>query len=218
LARAEKRLFHGICMPVLAPVDLFLGQGLHLFKHVCSPFSRAAHLIEFRRHVRARHHDDRFWMELRQLTERHSHAPVALGLVTLLISHIMGDFAPQALTCWTVARVPATARLWVEQYGRDVVFCDFPGSKLYLLLQKELEQAGIPVRHPLRRTLLPCHLPPVIAHRAPGETLLDTLRRYRKQLSFIWMRLRFHSVEGLRYLRESSRWRRQKRVMLSAGQ
>jgi hypothetical protein len=184
---------------------------------VCSSFSRAAHLIEFRRHIRARHHDDRFWLELRQHTERHQHAPIALGLVTLLISHVIGDFAPEALTCWTVDRLPATARLWVEQYGRDSVFCDFPGSKLYLLLQKELEQTGIPARRPLRQVLVPRNLPPVITYRAPGETRRDSLRRYRKQLSFIWMRLRFHSVEGLRYLRESVRWQRQRALILSAG-
>ena len=44
-------------MPVLSPVDLFLGQGLHAYKHVCSEFSRVAHLLEFRRHVLARRDD-----------------------------------------------------------------------------------------------------------------------------------------------------------------
>ena len=51
LGRIERRDFHGIRMPVLSPVDLFLGQGLHVYKHVYSEFSRAAHLLEFRRHV-----------------------------------------------------------------------------------------------------------------------------------------------------------------------
>ena len=64
LARTVKRRFHGICTPVLSPADLLLGQGLHLFKHVCSDFSRTAHLLEFRRHVLAHREDDALWHEL----------------------------------------------------------------------------------------------------------------------------------------------------------
>jgi hypothetical protein len=33
-------------------------------------------------------------------------------------------------------------------------------------------------------------------------------RRYARQIRFVWFRLRFHTVEGIRYLRESARWRR----------
>jgi len=217
LARAERRLFHGICMPVLAPADLFLNQGLHLFKHICGSSFRTSHMIEFRRHVRARHHDDHFWTELRQLAERNPRTPVGLGVVILLISQVLGDFAPKALTSWTVDFLPATVRLWVELYGRKVVFYNPPGSKLYLLLQQELERADIPSKRSLGQALLPRGLPRVIAHRAPGETLRDSLRRYCKQLHYIWIRLRFHTVEGLRYFRESARWRKQTALMPSAG-
>lgn len=35
------------------------------------------------------------------------------------------------------------------------------------------------------------------------------LARYRLQLHFILLRLRFHIVEGLRYALESRRWRRE---------
>lgn len=217
LARAERRLFHGAFMPVLEPADLFLGQGLHLFKHVCSSSFRTSHLIEFRRHVRARHHDDRFWAELRQLAERNTRSPIGLGVVILLISQVLGEFAPKALTCWTVDCLPAAVRLWVEFYGRKVVFYDAPGSKLYLLLQQELEKVGITPKRSLGRELLPRRLPVAILHRAPGETPRDSIRRYRKQLYYIWIRLRFHTVEGLRYLRESARWQKQTALMPSAG-
>jgi hypothetical protein len=208
LARTQKACFHGVCTPVLAPVDLFLGQGLHLYKHVCSESSRAAHLIEFRRHVIARYGDNAFWQQLRDLAERSPRAPAALGLVTLLISHLMGEFAPEAFTSWTVDRLPATARLWVELYGHRTVLGSITGTKLYLLLQREMEGAGVPARRSLRQALLPYRLPPAIAHAAPGETFPMRIERHRIQLYFIWFRLRFHSVEGLRYLRESARWRR----------
>ena len=208
LDRTERLWFHGVFMPLLSPVDLFLGQGLHLYKHICGEFSRAAHLLEFRRHVVKRYHDGPFWQELREIAERDSRTPAALGLVILLISKVMGDFAPDVLTGWTVSRLPEAARLWVDLYGARSVFGDHPGSKLYLLLEREMEAAGVQPKRPLRQVLLPIGLPPAIELATPNETLERRVGRYGRQLRFIWFRLRFHTVEGIRYLRESVRWRR----------
>jgi hypothetical protein len=208
LPRREKLCFYGVCMPVLPRVELFLGQGLHLYKQVCSESFRVAHLIEFRRHIIARYDDDAFWQELRTLAEGDPKGPVGLGLVTLLISRVMGDFAPETLTCWTVDRLPTAAHLWVELYGHRAVFAGFPGSKLYLLLQKELQDAGLPAKRSLRQALLPRRMPPAISHAAPGERLPQRIRRYYRQVDFVLFRLRFHVVEGFRYLGESVLWRR----------
>jgi len=207
LGRIERRDFHGIRMPVLSPVDLFLGQGLHVYKHVYSEFSRAAHLLEFRRHVLFRRDDHAFWEELRSIADDNPRASIGLGVVTLLITHAIGNFAPEALTAWTVDRLPRSARLWINLYGRRVVFDNFPGSKRYLLLQNELESAGAPAKRSLRQALLPRKLPPAIIRASARETLPMRIGRYRLQLSFILGRLRFHIVEGLRYTWESYRWR-----------
>jgi hypothetical protein len=207
LGRIEKRDFCGIRMPVLSPVDLFLGQGLHVYKHVFSEFSRAAHLLEFRRHVLLRRNDNRFWDELRSIAEENPRAVLGLGVVTQLITRVTGEFAPEALTTWTVNRLPASAQLWINMYGRRVVFDKFPGSKLYLLLQNELESAGVPSKRSLRQSLLPRRLPPAIIRASSRETLPSRIDRYRLQLSFILGRLRFHIVEGARYTWESYRWR-----------
>jgi hypothetical protein len=207
LDRVESRDFHGMRMPVLSPVDLFLGQGLHVYKHVFSEFSRAAHLLEFRRHVLLRGNDDRFWDELRSVAEGNPRAVLGLGVVTQLITRVMGDFAPEALTNWTANRLPPSARLWINMYGRRVVFDKFPGSKLYLLLQNELESTGIPSKRSLRESLLPRRLPPAIIRASSRETLAARISRYRLQLNFVLGRLRFHIVEGARYSWESYRWR-----------
>lgn len=204
----EEREFYGIQMPVLSPVDLFLGQGLHAYKHVYSEFSRTAHLLEFRRHVLARYDENAFWRALQLAAENNPRASVGLGVVTLLITNLMGDFAPQELMSWTVHRLPRSARLWVKLYGRRVVFKNFPGSKLYLLLQRELDSTGIPARRSLRQALLPSRLPPHVIHASADERLSERIRRYRVQLHFILFRLRFHIVEGLRYAWESHRWRK----------
>ena len=207
LGRIERRDFHGIRMPVLSPADLFLGQGLHVYKHVYSEFSRVAHLLEFRRHVLLRHDDDSFWDGLRSIAGENPRAVLGLGVVTQLITRTMGDFAPASLTDWTVDRLPPFAELWIDLYGRRVVLDNFPGSKLYLLLQRELESSGVPAKRSLRQALLPRRLPPAVIRAPARETLLSRIRRYRLQLSFMLGRLRFHIVEGVRYTWESHRWR-----------
>jgi hypothetical protein len=206
LARAQLKPFRGITMPVLSPADLFLGQGLHLFKHICSEFSRAAHLIEFHRHVIARHDDETFWRTLPAIAETNAFAPFALGVVNLLIQSVMGDFAPAEFTCWTVDRLSHGARQWVQLYGRRATIGNHPGTKLYLLLQRELIKAGLPAKRSVRRSLLPTRLPPLVVHGYPHEALFTRVWRYWAQFRFIFFRLRFHAVEGLRYLCESVRW------------
>ena len=160
LDRAEPREFHGITIPVLSPVDLLIGQGLHAYKHIRGEFSRTSHLLEFRRHVLSRREDDSFWMEVQSRVEKNVEAAVGLGIVTLLVTSIMGDFAPVAFTNCTVGRLDATARLWVNLYGPRVIFADTPGSKLYLLLQKELETEGARHGAPCERYCRPSGFPP----------------------------------------------------------
>jgi hypothetical protein len=207
LDRVEFRELYGIRMPVLAPVDLFLGQALHIYKHLCSEFSRASHLLEFRRHVLARFDDQSFWICLRTAAESNERAVLGIGIVTLLITRTMGEFAPAALTGRTVSRLPAPVRLWVEIYGSRSVLGSYPGTKLYLLLQRETQAAGIPARRRPTQALLPSRLPPPVIKAFPNEALSVRIARYRMQLEFVLLRLRFHLLEGLRYAWESYRWK-----------
>lgn len=207
LARTARRDFSGLSMPVLPPADLFLGQGLHLYKHLLSEYSRTAHLLEFRRHVLAYRNRPAFWERVRSLAEDHPRGALALGISTLVVTNRMGNFAPQELLEWTIPPLPDAAHRWVSLYGARATLADFPGTKLYLLLQRELELQGVPVRRSARRALLPLRLPPPIAPVPATERFSERLARYRAQLRFVLMRLRFHMVEGLRYLYESRRWR-----------
>ena len=208
LQRVARQDFHGISMPVLSPVDLFLGQGLHAFKDVCSAFSRTAHLLEFRRHVLARYDDKAFWRELETTAGEDRKASLGIGVVVYQITSAMGPFAPEALTKWTVATLPATVRLWVDLYGGRSIYGKNPGTKLYLLLQQELELAGLPAKRSAKKSLLPWRLPPLVIRASPNEPLSIKISRYRLQLRVIFSRLRFHVVEGLRYAKASREWRR----------
>jgi hypothetical protein len=82
-----------------------------------------------------------------------------------------------------------------------------PGTKLYLLLQRELEAAGVNGRRPVKTSLWPSRLPPPVIRGAAGETLAMRIKRYGVQTRFVLSRLQFHIVEGLRYAMESYRWR-----------
>ncbi len=208
LDRVQYREMYGIAMPMFSPVDLFLGQAMHAFKDVCSGFSRASHLLEFYRHMLTRRDDDVFWRELRVRAEGDRKTCLGIGVVTYLIASIMGNFAPEALTSWTVDVLPSPARLWVDLYGRRTALGKPPGTKLYLLLQKELETAGVSASRPATKSLWPSRLPPAVIRAAEDETLSTTIARYRIQVRFISSRLRFHIVEGLRYTAEAYRWRR----------
>lgn len=208
LARRERRTLYGIGMPVLSPVDLFLGQGLHAFKHVCGEYSRASHLLEFRRHILARGEDALFWDEVRHRASGDPRAWVGLGVVTLLVSQEMGEFAPTALTHWTVQALPSPVQRWVAKYGRRALMGSHPGSKLYLILEEELRRAGISAGRPTRRALVPSRFPPAVVRGLPRERLPVRLRRYRMQCGFLLARLHFHVVEGIRYAWEAYRWQR----------
>ena len=209
LERLEWRDLGGFSMPVLSPIDLFLGQGLHVYKHICAEFSRAAHLLEFRRHVFFHRDDPFFWSALQSRALENPRSSFGLGVVTLLIAQIMGEFAPESLTSWTVDRLPRSAKLWVETYGHRAALGSFPGNKLYLLLQQEMEASGLSSKRSVTRSLIPSGLPPPVIRALPNETFSTRLARYRMQLGFVIGRLHFHLVEGARFLWESRRWRRQ---------
>lgn len=204
----EWREMFGVTMPVLSPLDLFIGQGRHVFKHICGEFMRAAHLVEFRRHMLFHRDEADFWRQVHDEMSRNKRVGLAVGMAMLFVDRMMGESAPKELMEWSVSRLPATARLWVERYGRRVVLGSFPGSKCYLLLQKELEMAGVPSKRSVRESLLPSQLPPPIIKALPNEKLSVRFRRYQMQLGFLAHRMRFHIVEGIRYACELPRWRR----------
>jgi hypothetical protein len=207
LGRTEVRRVHHLPLPVLDPIDLFLGQGLHVYKHLRGEFTRPAHLLEFRRHVIARSEDLAFWRQLRALAEKDPRHPVGLGIVTLLITHLMGPFAPEALTTWTVDPLPPAARLWVELCAHDIVLSGTNGTKFNFLLQEALDPTGIPPQRPLRQALFP---PKLLLPVAPSsnKSLISFLRHRRQQLRYIFIRVPFHLVQGLRYWRASHRLRK----------
>lgn len=208
LSRLEFREIEGIRMPVLSPADLFLGQGLHVFKDLCSPFLRAAHVLEFYRHLRTRSSDELFWSDVWALAIPDARSTAGLGVVLLLMHSLIGFEIPEEVSAWTTCHLPVGTQRWLSMYGRRAVYGAPPGTKLYLLLQRELETGGIPFRRTLKSALLPRRMPAPIFPAKAGEALAVRVVRYALQARYVLMRARFHLVEGFRLMWESYRWKR----------
>jgi hypothetical protein len=209
LQRRERRSILGVEAPVLSAVDQFIDQGMHLYKHITRDFFRLSHLLEFRRQVERRRGESDFWRQLEAASAKSSHIATGLGVVILLVSQVQGNFAPQALTQWTVDSLPPGAGRWVERYGKRLAFANFPGTKLGMMLQRELPATATGHRA-LSRSLVPLRLPPSIVKVPERESVMRRLRRRFFELRYVLFRLRFHVVEGARYVIESARWNRYK--------
>lgn len=207
LSRARIRAFDGVPIPTLAPADVLVQQGAHLFKHLCGEHTRASWVLEFWRHVQTRRGDASFWNEVERVTALEPQAEIALGAALLLASHAFGAIQDDARVQAAIDKLPQNVRLWLETFGMRVLLSDSPGNKLYLILRQEL-RSETPNRPAIRKLVFPTHLPPSVTRGEPGEPLLERFARYRTEARFLLARLQFHVVEGLRYAIELSRWQR----------
>lgn len=207
LQRCRPHSQNGVTFPVLSEADVFLAQAFHLFKHVQGEWLRVSWLLEFKTFVATRRDDAAFWRQVRASALNIPRCVVALGVATWLCTEAFGKFAPSDLTDWTVDVLPPAIRLWLERYGQTVLLCDFPGTKLYLLLKSELSDDRESGSKLTRSRLLPLHRPPRVA-RATGASMGSRLRASIDQLRFGLFRLKFHVIEGSRYVVEAQRWKR----------
>jgi hypothetical protein len=208
LTRVQYRAIHGAVLPALSPNDILLQQAFHLFRQLCDEHTRASWMLEYRQHVLARKNNPNFWNDLELLARTEAQAAVAVGAVTLLATQMFGNFAPDELWRWSMQQLPAPVCLWIEMYGRRALLTDFPGSKLYLLLRAQVRTNLTSEPASSRRVIFPFHLPAQITQPEAGERVSSRLRRYRIQVGFVFFRLRFHLVQGMRYAIEASRWHR----------
>lgn len=208
LARAEWRSISGHLLPALSSEDLFLLQGQHLFKHMCGEYTRASWVLEYWRHVCARRSDATFWLDVETVAAEMPGSGVAIGAATLLTSSIFGPCAPRELSRWSMDRLRPGICLWIHLYGSRLLLSHRPGSKVYLLLRKELEGDSARQKSARRRLIFPFHWPQKITRKSADESLSDRVRRFRIQASFTVRRFWFHLAGGLGLAIESLLWQR----------
>jgi hypothetical protein len=211
LDRVALRSWDGFTFPALPPSEQFVGQALHLFGHVCSASTRPSWILEYKNHVSCYYNDQDFWQRVAESSRRHHRGPIAIGVASLLSSRLFGCETPALLDEWTLDRLPPSVRLWTERYGSRAVLADFPGTKLYMLLLDELERGDETrsSRTQKRRRLVPLNRPLRIVYASPNDNLWRRLRKELYQVRYVFLRLRFHVVEGIRYLVETMRWKHQ---------
>lgn len=210
LSRVEERSLRNVNFPALSETDSFLFQSLHILRHVRSEWIRVSWLLEFHNFIRTHRNDESLWREIRTRGDESSECAIAIGTGTLLATKAFGEIAPPTLMEWTVRTLPPPVRLWIDKYGSSVLLADFPGTKLYLLLQHELLNTH-EWRQLRRARLLPFHRVPAVTHQS-GETQRHSSLT---QARFTALRMRFHLIEGLRYLIESARWKRVRNIAFS---
>lgn len=208
LARSEWRATNGSVLPALSTADQFVLQGQHLFKHMCSEHTRASWVLEYWRHVSARRDDVKFWRDVEAVAAEIPGSEVGIGAATLLTSSVFGPCAPPELSRWSTDRLTPGICLWIHLYGSRILLSDRPGSKVYLLLRRELSEDSAREKSARRRLIFPLRWPQRITRRAADESFLDKVRRFRVQAGFAARRLRFHCWEGVGLVIELLRWQR----------
>jgi hypothetical protein len=184
---------------------MFIAQAAHLLRHIRSEWTRLSWLLEFRSFVLNRRLDDAFWLSIRDSSSRIPNSRIAIAVGVRLATHALGEFAPDLLTRWLHGEVPASVDLWLKRFGDTVLLAEYPGTKLYLLLNEQLQQNQNAAA--TRSRLFPLHQPARVTlatNSSPKQRLIATAHQWR----YFLFRLRFHVKETSRYLFESWRWKR----------
>jgi hypothetical protein len=206
IARGKSLRLHDFSFPALCPEDMFIAQAAHLLRHVRSEWTRLSWLLEFRNFVLNRRLDDSYWVSLQESARQIPSSRTAIAVAMNLATRAFGEFAPDQLTGWLNEGMPHSVDLWLKRYGDTVLLSDYPGTKLYLLLNRELD-CNQEKATAANKRLFPLHPPARItfAVNTPVKPRLIATAHYWRYFLF---RLRFHIKETSRYLFESWRWKR----------
>jgi hypothetical protein len=198
----ENGLLRSLVFPTLSREQTFVLQATHLAKHLRSEWTRASWMLELYSAIAAHGSDSSFWQSVREQTAAEEKA-VSIGIAALAAAKVFAFPLPPELTDWTADRLPEGVVRWVNEYAERSVTAQFPGSKLYLLLERELTTDKKRFRRQRRSVLLPFRLPGSIAASAGPRERIQTLPSHAHYLGF---RLAFHVREGLRLLRAERDW------------
>jgi hypothetical protein len=204
LDRVGSGTWNDFKFPRLEPADMFLAQVFHLFRHLLSEWVRLSWFYEFDCFLRSHASDTALWRAISDRAAADENIGCAIALVVSFSRKAFSRTIPASLCDIEASWLSASARLWIGLYASSVLLSDFPGSKLYLLLLRELVTDQQMWKRFSRQRLLPFHLPPATLLR---NSPAPSLRRFAQNARYSFWRGRFHVREGARYLTESRRWK-----------
>jgi hypothetical protein len=206
-SRLRLKVWNGFEFSVLSDRDRFLGMALHLFKHLKSEWTRASWVLEFANFIDFHRDDEALWSEVNEYLSCNPQAKLAVGAVSILASQSFGISFPVVLA-EAGSGVSKLVRRWIEHYGNSVLFAPFPGTKLYLLLQRALSGENDSESSERHKKLFPLHLPPKVAMESGDKSLLFRWKQIRMESRYLLVRLRFHVTQGFSYMIEAARWKK----------
>ena len=202
--RYRIRCLDGVSFPVLAAEDAFVTHAAHAGRHALSGWVRIAWLLELDTFVRQYQSDDALWETVR--TRIDATSAISVGVALALVVRLWRRDLPRAISS-LMDVLPVNLARWLDVNWRGFVLSDFPGTKLHLLLHRELlgEAAFQKLEH---STLYPIKVPPRVSYVSAQAPLAKRVRAARSQARFVMRRLKFHLVENSRYWLMKRRWQR----------
>jgi len=194
-----------LSFPVVGELDMFFSLIFHLYRHLLSEWVRLSWFLELDWFLQRRARDVAFWRTVLERADADNDTAQALALVMAFCKQAFSRSLPDSLAaiCSTQLREPV--QLWVAHYGSEILFSDFPGNKLYLLLLRELSRSHNDWQDTSRKKLFPFHAPATVLH---SNNWAERTSHIPGNAKYGLLRVSFHLREGFRYLLEQWRWRR----------
>jgi Uncharacterised nucleotidyltransferase len=195
----------GVSFPRLKPAQQFVYLLLHIFRHLLSSWCRLLSLYEVATLIASQSRNERLWSEAAKIIGHDDGIASACALVLGVVQLAFPTDLPQPLQRLYTAHLSSDSSLWLENYARDWLFTDPPGTKLALLVQKQFcADAGM-WRQYVRRRLLPVRKSPSICEDAAPETARTVAYRV-EQMQYSASRVWYHLRSDCEYLAARYRW------------
>jgi len=195
----------GFRFPRLSEPDMFFSLVFHLYRHLLSEWVRLSWFYELDWCLRRHASDVVFWRAVLDRIESDQQSAHALAVVMAFGQQAFASSLPEPLATRCSTALNESTQRWIRHYGSEMLFSDFPGNKLYLLLSREINSGQKGWRDISRKRLLPFHVPARVLH---GNSWAERVRHVSGNTKYGISRFRFHVREGFRYLKEQSRWKR----------
>jgi hypothetical protein len=204
LQRLVMRHSQGLSFPTLADDDLLAFTLIDTFVRVLGYWCKLSWFFEISNFLQVRYADADFWEAFYTTIADCGKLHQIADFVFLLSSNLFDVDLPAALRA-RAARLNPALVLWIRRYGKDWALSKYPGSKLSLLVQRELIGDREVWKEIQRRRLFPFLSR---GYSARGNTTSVNRVKAHLSLSRVFDRIRFHGPATLAYLRQLPRWKR----------
>jgi len=211
LARKRLRNWQGLSFYSLAEEDELMFQVLHAIRHILTNWCRLCVFFEIAQFLERRSSDSVFWRRFYDRIRNIPPLPEMVGVVFSLAARLFAAPVPTVVDTEIMRNLRHPLELWVCHYGYDSALANLADNKYGLFLHREFVPDAASWRKVRRRRLLPLQRPNRGA-RASSPKVSARLATGWRQASYVGRRLLHHSIAAVRYLWESRRWERMRRI------